>query len=92
MEKWTGLYKQGDGMTQGNAEVDVADERNVLQMPASVLCWKGVSERAATATVMRFIFLTLGNPKGLCCVGQKISQGKAEKQEDKSFFGHQGKK
>lgn len=47
-------------MTQGNAAVDVANERSVLQMPASVLCWKRVSERAATATMMHFIFLTLG--------------------------------
>ena len=41
-------------------------------MPASVRCWKRVSEKAATATVTCFIFLTLGYPEGLCCMEQKI--------------------
>jgi len=35
----------------GGAEVDAANERSVLQIAASVPCWKRVSERAATATV-----------------------------------------
>lgn len=36
---------------RGDAAVDGANERSVLQMPAPVPHWKRVSERAATATM-----------------------------------------
>lgn len=77
----------------GDAEVDIANERNVLQMPASVPCRKGVSERAATATVTcLFHFPHAGGSRATLLHGVQGRQGEVEKQEDKSIFEHQGKK
>lgn len=85
------IHKQRDCEGQGMLKCMLPMKEMFFQCQP-VPCWKRVSERPATATLICFIFLTLGDPKWLYCVEQKIGQKEVEEQEEKSLFEHQGNK
>lgn len=87
------IHKQGDGEAQGMLKC-MLPMKEMFFKCQPVPCWKRVSEslRDQQQRPWCFIFLTLGDPKWLCCVEQKVSQREVEKQEEKSLFEHQGKK